>query len=65
MLVRRVPPGDVADRAERGDEQRGRPAGRHGLLVYSVFGLLIFAGLTMADFQRLRRSRASGLAAPL
>jgi FtsH-binding integral membrane protein len=28
----------------------------HGDLVYSVLGLLIFAGLTMLDFQRLRRS---------
>ncbi len=34
----------------------------HGELVYSVLGLVIFAGLTMFDFQRLRRSRdiASG-----
>jgi uncharacterized protein len=28
----------------------------HGELVYSVLGLVIFAGLTMFDFQRLRRS---------
>ncbi len=28
----------------------------HGSLIYSVAGLLIFAGLTMFDFQRLRRS---------
>jgi FtsH-binding integral membrane protein len=28
----------------------------HGDLIYSVLGLLIFAGLTMFDFQRLRRS---------
>ena len=28
----------------------------HGDLVYSVLGLVIFAGLTMFDFQRLRRS---------
>ena len=28
----------------------------HGSLIYSVLGLLIFAGLTMFDFQRLRRS---------
>jgi FtsH-binding integral membrane protein len=28
----------------------------HGELVYSVLGLLVFAGLTMFDFQRLRRS---------
>ena len=27
-----------------------------GALIYSVLGLVIFAGLTMADFQRLRRS---------
>jgi uncharacterized protein len=26
------------------------------LLVYSVLGLVIFAGFTMFDFQRLRRS---------
>jgi hypothetical protein len=29
----------------------------HGAVVYSVLGLAIFAGLTMFDFQRLRRSR--------
>jgi len=29
----------------------------HGELVYSVLGLLIFAGLTMFDFQRLHRSQ--------
>jgi FtsH-binding integral membrane protein len=28
-----------------------------GELVYSILGLVIFAGLTMYDFQRLRRSR--------
>jgi uncharacterized protein len=28
----------------------------HGSLIYSVLGLVIFAGLTMFDFQRLRRS---------
>jgi modulator of FtsH protease len=28
----------------------------HGELIYSVLGLVIFAGLTMVDFQRLRRS---------
>ena len=28
-----------------------------GSLIYSVLGLLIFAGLTMFDFQRLRRSK--------
>jgi modulator of FtsH protease len=35
-----------------------------GALIYSVLGLLIFAGLTMYDFQRLRRSRDIG-SAPL
>jgi FtsH-binding integral membrane protein len=29
----------------------------HGSLVYAVLGLVIFAGLTMFDFQRLRRSK--------
>jgi len=29
----------------------------HGSLIYAVLGLLIFAALTMGDFQRLRRSR--------
>ena len=28
-----------------------------GSLAYSILGLVIFAGLTMSDFQRLRRSR--------
>jgi modulator of FtsH protease len=28
----------------------------NGALIYSVLGLVIFAGLTMVDFQRLRRS---------
>jgi FtsH-binding integral membrane protein len=28
----------------------------HGSLVYSVIGLVVFAGLTMFDFQRLRRA---------
>jgi len=28
----------------------------HGELIYSILGLVIFAGLTMGDFQRLRRS---------
>ena len=28
-----------------------------GSLAYSVLGLVIFAGLTMGDFQRLRRSK--------
>ena len=27
-----------------------------GALVYSVLGLVVFAGLTVVDFQRLRRS---------
>jgi modulator of FtsH protease len=27
-----------------------------GAVIYSVLGLVIFAGLTMVDFQRLRRS---------
>src|SRR5437868_13556452 len=29
----------------------------NGQLIYSVLGLVIFAGLTMGDFQRLRRSQ--------
>jgi FtsH-binding integral membrane protein len=29
----------------------------NGALIYSVLGLVIFAGLTMVDFQRLRRSK--------
>ena len=29
----------------------------HGSLIYSVIGLVIFAGFTMFDFQRLRRSQ--------
>ncbi len=29
----------------------------HGSLIYAVIGLVVFAGLTMVDFQRLRRSR--------
>jgi modulator of FtsH protease len=28
-----------------------------GALIYSVLGLVIFAGFTMVDFQRLRRSK--------
>ena len=28
-----------------------------GSLTYSILGLVIFAGLTMSDFQRLRRSK--------
>jgi len=27
-----------------------------GALIYSILGLVVFAGLTMVDFQRLRRS---------
>jgi FtsH-binding integral membrane protein len=33
-----------------------------GALIYSVIGLVIFAGFTMFDFQRLRRSRDIGSA---
>jgi uncharacterized protein len=29
----------------------------HGSLIYAAIGLVVFAGLTMVDFQRLRRSR--------
>jgi modulator of FtsH protease len=29
----------------------------HADLLYSVLGLIVFAGLTMFDFQRLRRSK--------
>jgi FtsH-binding integral membrane protein len=29
----------------------------HGSLIYAGIGLVVFAGLTMVDFQRLRRSR--------
>ncbi len=36
----------------------------HGSLIYSVLGLVIFAGFTMFDFQRLRRSKDIG-SAPL
>ena len=36
----------------------------HGSLIYAIIGLVVFAGLTMGDFQRLRRS--SGIeSAPL
>ena len=35
----------------------------HGELIYSVLGLVVFAGLTMFDFQRLRRSKRHGLRA--
>ncbi|MGB9308954.1 MAG: Bax inhibitor-1 family protein [Mycobacterium sp.] len=27
-----------------------------GAVIYSILGLIVFAGLTMVDFQRLRRS---------
>jgi FtsH-binding integral membrane protein len=37
----------------------------HGSLIYSVLGLVIFAGLTMFDFQRLRRSSDVNSAPPL
>jgi modulator of FtsH protease len=36
----------------------------HGELVYSILGLVIFAGLVMFDFQRLRRTKDMN-AAPL
>ncbi len=29
----------------------------HGAIIYSVIGLVIFAGFTMFDFQRLRTSK--------
>jgi FtsH-binding integral membrane protein len=29
----------------------------HGSLIYSVLGLVVFAGFTLFDFQRLRRSQ--------
>jgi modulator of FtsH protease len=29
----------------------------HAYLLYSILGLVVFAGLTMVDFQRLRRSQ--------
>ena len=29
----------------------------HGALIYSILGLVIFAGITMFDFQRLRRTK--------
>jgi FtsH-binding integral membrane protein len=29
----------------------------HGSLIYAIVGLVIFAGLTMGDFQRLRRTK--------
>jgi FtsH-binding integral membrane protein len=37
----------------------------HAQLAYSVLGLVIFAGFTMFDFQRLRRSQGGPNAAPL
>jgi len=36
----------------------------HGDLIYAILGLVIFAGLTMFDFQRLRRSQDAA-SAPL
>jgi len=36
----------------------------HGDLIYAILGLVIFAGLTMFDFQRLRRSQGAA-SAPL
>jgi FtsH-binding integral membrane protein len=36
----------------------------HGDLIYAILGLVIFAGLTMFDFQRLRRSQGT-TSAPL
>jgi FtsH-binding integral membrane protein len=36
----------------------------HGDLIYAILGLVIFAGLTMFDFQRLRRSQGMA-SAPL
>jgi modulator of FtsH protease len=36
----------------------------HGSLIYAVIGLVVFAGLTMVDFQRLRRSQGMS-SAPL
>ena len=32
----------------------------NGSLIYAILGLVIFAGFTMVDFQRLRRRRTSG-----
>ena len=29
----------------------------NGALIYSILGLVIFAGFTLVDFQRLRRSK--------
>ncbi len=34
----------------------------HGSLIYAVLGLVIFAGFTMVDFQRLRTSKEIGTA---
>jgi FtsH-binding integral membrane protein len=36
----------------------------HGDLIYSILGLIVFAGLTMFDFQRVRRSKGI-VSAPL
>ena len=35
----------------------------HGSLIYAIIGLVIFAALTMGDFQRLRRSKDISLGA--
>lgn len=38
----------------------------NGDLIYAILGLVVFAGLTMFDFQRLRQSQSQGIAsAPL
>ena len=34
----------------------------HASMIYSVFGLIVFAGFTVIDFQRLRRSRQNASA---
>ena len=50
--VRRVP----APQVLRNDESQTRSNIPNGSLIYSVIGLVIFAGFIMFDFQRLRRS---------
>jgi len=37
----------------------------HASLIYSIFGLVIFAGFTMVDFQRLRTGKNNLRSAPL
>src|ERR1700728_1834834 len=37
----------------------------HGSLIYAIIGLVIFAALTMGDFQRLRRASKDIASAPL